>query len=397
VEILQHGISQFLFVGAAAGTVALLAQLYFVVRYRRASRAQPIVNTEGISILKPLCGRDDALVGNLESFAAINHPNFELLLGVKDQHDPAFDVALAFARKHKRFVRLVLQRGEPGFNPKVNQLITMAEVARNDLTVISDSNVRVERDYLNEFARAFQDPTVGCVTHPVIGGGESQWGSLLDNLHLSTTIGPGMIGAKLAVDQDVVVGKSMAIRNSDLRKLGGWASMKDILAEDYVLGRAIRSELGKRVVLGETPVVSFSRDKPIHHFFRRYGRWSVIHRTVLAPSTYLAQTLINPIPLSLAAFCISPSKTAALACGSIIYAKVAIDLAVAHTMGYRVTPRAVPAVALKDLLLFLTWMRGFTCRTVDWRGNLLKVTHGSRLIGRDAHPDGLSAGANEAS
>ncbi|WP_233610104.1 glycosyltransferase [Corallococcus sp. AB049A] len=100
---------------------------------------------------------------------------------------------------------------------------------------------------------AFEDPSVGCVTHPVAGLGEKTFGSLLDNLHLSSSAAAGMIAAKHVADRDIVVGKSMALRREDVEALGGFFSVKDVLAEDYVIGQWVTRKLGKRVVLAHTP------------------------------------------------------------------------------------------------------------------------------------------------
>src|SRR5205823_5228095 len=154
-------------------------------------------------------GLDDELAVNLERFATLRYPNYELLLGVRDARDPAWPLAAAAARRFPARVRVVLQRGEPGLNPKVNQLCTLAAAARHDLLVVSDSNVRVGDDYLWEIAALLDDAAVGLVTHPVVGVGEARLGSLMDNLHLAGSVGAGMIGAKNVAKKDIVVGKSM--------------------------------------------------------------------------------------------------------------------------------------------------------------------------------------------
>ena len=43
-----------------------------------------------------------------------------------------------------------------------------------------------------------------------------------------------------------VVGKSMLMRREDLDAMGGLASVKDYLAEDYVLGEALPEGSGRR-------------------------------------------------------------------------------------------------------------------------------------------------------
>jgi hypothetical protein len=57
------------------------------------------------------------------------------------------------------------------------------------------------------------------------------------NLHLCADVGAGMIVTKRLMGLDFVVGKSMALRRSDLDALGGFEAVKDVLAEDWVMGR----------------------------------------------------------------------------------------------------------------------------------------------------------------
>ncbi len=156
---LPHALSLTLLTLAALGTFALGVQLFFVLRHRWISpRVQAPVSgggPVGISILKPLCGVDDDLEANLARFATLGYPEYEVVLGVKDTRDPAYAVAREAVARWPHVMRLELQHGEPGLNPKVYQLITLAASARHVILVISDSNTRVGPDYLEVIARTF--------------------------------------------------------------------------------------------------------------------------------------------------------------------------------------------------------------------------------------------------
>jgi ceramide glucosyltransferase len=372
-----------LLAAACVGLIALAVQLVQVLRHRR---EQPLPHSvggarPGISILKPLCGVDDDLEANLARFATLDYPNYEVVLGVKDMRDAAYPVARAAVARWPQVMRLVLQVGEPGLNPKVNQLITLADAARHDVWVISDSNVRVAPGYLDEIAEGFADPEVGCVTHPIGGIGERTLGSLLDNLHLASSAAAGVIAAKRVAGQDIVVGKSMALRREDVESLGGFFSVKDVLAEDFVIGQWVTRKLGKRVVVARTPVFNVSLKKRVGDFFKRYVRWSVIHHTSVATPTYLAQGLLNPAPLALLGALLEPSACSFAAVGFVAVTKALIDVAVFRLLRPEpVSWKAVPAVLLKDALLFVAWCNGLFSRTVDWRGSRLKVLPGTRLV-----------------
>ena len=167
---MAHSLALVLLAAAAAGTGVLLLQLGALRRHLGRAPAAPR-GRPGISVLKPLCGVDDELEENLACFARLDWPEYEVLLGVRDAGDAACPVARRFEARYPGRFRLVLQRGEPGLNPKVNQLVTLARAARHGVLVVSDSNVRVEPGYLAEIAALLEDPAVGLVSHAIVGVG----------------------------------------------------------------------------------------------------------------------------------------------------------------------------------------------------------------------------------
>jgi ceramide glucosyltransferase len=332
-----------------------------------------------ISILKPLCGLDDDLEKNLICFASLDYPRYELLLGVRSTKDAAYPLALRVARKFPH-VRVVLQRGEPGLNPKVNQLVTLAAAARHEILVVSDSNVRVENAYLRGIASAFEDPEVGLVTHPIVGVGEARMGSLCDNMHLATSVAAGMVGAKRVAKKDVVVGKSMALRRRDLEALGGFHVVVNVLAEDYVMGKMISQQLKKRVAMAHSTVENVSRDRSLGDFYRRYRRWAVIHHQAIGTRVYAAQILLNPSVVALAAFAMHPTAISLAGFGAVSTLKVGYDLMTLRLFRAGPIPLRAPAASLvKDAVLGAAWLHGLFRREVEWRSNRLRVLPGTRL------------------
>lgn len=370
----------FLFAGATVGMTLLLIQLASSWRHLREGRRGVPSPRPRISILKPLCGHDDDLEANLEAFAMLPYPRYELVLGVRSTRDSAYRTAVICAARHPERVRVIIQRGEPGLNPKVNQLITLARAAKFDVLVVSDSNVEPPPGYLDEIAAELADPEVGLVTHPVVGVGERSLGSLLDNLHLAGSVGAGMIGAKRIAGKDLVVGKSLAIRRADLEALGGFTSVMNVLAEDWVMGKRVPELLGKRVAMGRLPIRNVSRERSVVDFVKRYQRWAVIHRNAVGTRVFTAQVLLNPLAVSLVGAAVHPSAVAAYVVATFATLKISYDWAALRLLrGTSPTVRALWASPVKDMLLFYAWAHGLSTRRIVWRSNRLRVLPGTRL------------------
>jgi ceramide glucosyltransferase len=386
-------LSGVLLVASAIGLAIVAAQLVALARHLR--RAAPVPRARPpISILKPLCGLDDRLADNLASFAALPYPDYEVLLGVASAADPAYAVASAIAQRWPARFRLVIQHGAPGLNPKVNQLLGLAVAARAEILVISDSNTRVPAGYLDEIAAWLEDPAVGLVTHPIAGVGEDRpgvssrtsWGARLDNLHLTGTITPGFVAARALCGKSYVVGKSMAMRRADLAALGGFAVVKDVLAEDFVLGRLVPERLGKRVALGRAVVECVTERRTLAAFASRYARWSVMQRQCAGLPAYLGLLLLNPVLLATAALALAPARATLVAWGLCVVARAAGDaLAGRLARGRAFSPRTLLLVPLKELLAGAAWIYGLGRRTIVWRSNRLVVGPGSALSPVAAH------------
>lgn len=385
-------VSVTLWVVAVIGLAAAAVQTWVLARHARGVDPAP-KNTPFVSVLKPLCGIDDDLARNLASFAAQDYPRYEVLLGVRTRDDAAYPHALEAAARWPGMFRVVVQRGQAGMNPKVNQLVTLARAARGEVLVVSDSNVRVAPGYLAGIAGLLEDPAVGLVTHAIVGVGEERLGSLLDNLHLAGAIAPGVVAAKRLAGKDVVVGKSMAFRRSDLVALGGFEAVKDVLAEDYVLGVLVPSRLGKRVAIARRPVQNVSCSRTVGDFMARYARWAVIQRQAVGPAVYAAQVVLNPILVGAAALAAAPGRATLAAFAAVCALKALADDLAARRLrpnGFRL--RQLAAVPLKDLLFGAAWAYGLVRREVTWRGNRLRVLAGTRVAApADAAPGEASA------
>lgn len=334
----------------------------------------------GVSILKPLCGLDDELAQNLAAFAALDYPDFEVLLGLASTRDAAFPLARAAALRWPDRFRVVLQRGEPGLNPKVNQLVTLAAAARHDIVAVSDSNVRVEPGYLEEVAALLADPAVGLVTHPIRGEGAHALGSRLDALHLAAGVSAGTVAAARLAGKTLVVGKSMALRKKDLAALGGFAAYADVLAEDWAMGVAVAKELGKRVAIGHRPIANVSVDRPLGHFVKRYRRWAVLQRKSVGTPLYLCQLLLHVCFFALLGAALTPAAWSLAAATGLWLAKVFVDgRSLEALTGESPSALDLALLPVKDLALLGCFFAGLVESTVDWRGHRLHVLPGTGL------------------
>ncbi len=341
-----------------------------------------------VSILKPLRGLDDNLFDNLSSFCTQDYPEFELLLSLQDHNDPAYKIAKKIQEKHPKInITIVVEQCAVGLNPKINNLIPAYRRSRHPYILISDSNVMVEKNYLREIMHHTQDPAVGLVSNLIKGVGGRSIGARLENLHLNSFV----IGSVSFLDRFLgmpcVIGKSMLMRKDDLNLLGGLEKFKDILAEDFIIGREM-SRVGKKVALSHHLVSNVNEFWSIKRFLNRHTRWGKI-RWKIGGYKYFSELLANPVFISAIPNLTSGfSRTTVSFTALIALIKVLGDSIIGRTLESlknndtfkKQSPFIYFLTPIKDLIIGIIWFVPFVSSTVIWRGNRYRIGKDTSLL-----------------
>jgi ceramide glucosyltransferase len=370
----------------AASLSACLLQLWCVWRSVREARRMRCREdfTPPVSILKPLKGVDDRLLDNLASFCRLDYPKYEIVFCLQSPSDPALRVVNRVRELFpEKEISVVIGDYRAGMNPKVNNMIPGYEKTGYPFVLISDSNVSAGPGYLGEAIAHFRDPAVGLVNHLVRGIGGRSAGARLDNGHLNTFIMGSICLLDRMFGMPCVVGKSMLMRKRDLDALGGLHAVKDFLAEDYTLGRMFR-KAGKRVVISGQAVDAVNVYRGVRQFLSRHARWNRMRLSIAGPA-YLLEILTNPIFLLLPLLAWSGGGAESLCvAGFVAVCKPGLDAAMHALVGAPVRLREIALGPVRDLLAAGVWFSAFFSRKVEWRGRILRISRGSRLVPVDA-------------
>jgi ceramide glucosyltransferase len=347
---------------------------------RRRTRRAAVDRAPRVTLFKPLAGRDDDLDANLESFARIDYPSFEILFGVASRDDPALLVARRFVARHPRLeARIVITDPDAAINPKVAQLVGLDRAATGEVYVISDSNVRIGPGYLWSLVAELGDPRVGMVTSLFSGTGERTLGAALENLQLCCIMAPGLVAMDAVSKRPLTVGKSMAVRRRDLAQLGGFLPVGDVLAEDYALGRRFL-DAGFLTRTSLEAVENRNVGCSVGRTLERHTRWSKMRRA-LFPAGFALEPVMTPIVMATVGLSIAPCKvTAAMFAATCIVQTLAALAAVRMLRGYSLGWKYIPLEMVRSYVALFCWLRACASRRIEWRGHTFTMTRGTHIV-----------------
>jgi ceramide glucosyltransferase len=221
------------------------------------------------------------------------------------------------------------------------------------------------------------EPGVGLVTNLFAGVGEQHTGAVLENLQLNGFIAGGVAMA-YACRATCVVGKSMLMPARALEAIGGFAAVRNVLAEDQVIAIRIR-QAGYSIRLSHHVVANVNRQRSFKWFLNRHSRWYKIRRQMAFPA-FVAEPSANLATVGLVwAF----SGDSGIAWGGLLLLLglgIARDAIQARRLrGSFPKLRHLLFSPVKDILLLPMWFDAIVNRRVHWRGHRFLVGRLTRL------------------
>jgi ceramide glucosyltransferase len=361
---------------AAVPLVYYLLALYWTLEYFWTLRRLPPHNNSfapPVSILKPVRGVDSGAYENFASYCRLDYPEYELVFAMADPHDPVIPVIEKLQRDFPgRAIRFATDVPRVGENNKVNSLCRLVEEAQYELLVMTDSDVRVESDYLREVVGPFADASVGAVTsfYRCAGGG-----TLAADLNMlgmcMDSVPSALVARRLEGKVQFAFGWTMATTKERLAEIGGWEAMANHHSDDFEMGNRIASK-GHRVELMRQPVSMFFPKEKFSEFVKHELRWAIGLRNV-RPAGYTGMIFTHGLPWAILASIVAVvSGWPALAVFYLL-AYLALRLGLAYAAGvwglrdYNIASKLWLA-PLRDAVSAAVWFAGFFTNRILWRG-----------------------------
>lgn len=331
-----------------------------------------------ISVLKPICGDEEALEENLRSFFEQDYPVFEILFGVHSPDDRAVPVLEKLRREYTGRIesRLIVTGESPIPNAKAHSLQRLVAEARQDLLVLSDSDVHAGPALLKQLAREIGDERVGLVTCPYRSEAHGTIWSEMEAMGMNTEFLGGVLVSRMLEKVKFALGPAIAIRRGILEAVGGFAYLREFLAEDFVMGHRT-AQLGYEVVLSSQVVE--------HRIGRQGMMQNIKHRLRWARSTrrsrpigYLGQIFTYPLPLTIVLCAVQKGAWPVGILMLILRGWAA--WATAHDVLHDpLTKKRWWLLPVQDVLGFLVWIGGFIGKKIVWRNRECTLLADGRL------------------
>ncbi len=350
----------FTFVFTLAATV--FARRFLLARPPRAAAFLP-----PITLIKPLKGEDRDLEENLASFCRQDYPRFQVLFCLASPDDPGL---AAVSRLKKQFpevdIEVVVSKQCIGYNPKVNNMANAYPFAQHDFLLMSDSDIRVDPDFLKRMAAPFADPSVGLVTSFYqASGARGLWG-LMEALSINVHFLP-QAACAAGCGMRFAMGAAIMVRRQAFEVSGAFANLADHLADDFWLGESVR-EAGWRLEMAAGCVDAIPSIASGSEHFKHLVRWARTIR-LCQPVGFYTSLISHGFSLMTVRLLIEgPDAAGVVLLAGLWAAKAAVAATLGAGLGGRQPRRALWLLPLSEWFAFLAWIAACASNTVLWRG-----------------------------
>ena len=371
----MHTLTQFL--GWMFAGISLAGSLYMLLAANVAARFMSVrMSTANerpsVTLLKPLHFDSPGLEEDLATFLAQDYAApVQIVFGVQSVNDPAIAVVNHLKGQHPGVdIELVVDTRSYGHNAKISNLINMAERARNDIVIVSDSDISVTANWLSNVVGALLQSGVGAVTCPYTGlGGASAW-STLAAMGTSYDFLPSVLFGTWWGMANACLGSTIALRRATLAQIEGFEAFRDLLADDYEIGRAVRQR-GMRISVLPLAVSHRCTEQSAVDLFRHELRWNRTIR-VLRPFEHMGTIVTYPFPLALAALALLGGGLTGIAVLlAAVSARIVLKTAVERAFNTCAGPLWL--LPIRDIISFAVFLLSFLGQQVAWRGARFQV------------------------
>lgn len=332
-----------------------------------------------LTILKPLCGLDWESYSCLASFCQQNYPQYQIIFAVHNSQDPSIEIVHKLQQNFSELdIELIICDRVIGINPKINNLANAVIKAKYDILVLSDSDIRVKKDYLQTIIQPFSDVLVGVVTCLYNSKTEGYLAGF-EALDIASQFYPKVLTAHALEGIDFAFGSTIAIRQETLDKIGGFINIANYLADDYQLGY-LPTQNGYKVILSNYLVEHRLGSVNLKELIDRQSRWLKCIRVerfwgyvglIFTYGTVNSFTLLLITQGSLFGYII---------CGLVW----TIRLLTAYLIAIKyfndsITKQLFWLIPLRDFVSFGIWCYSFIGNQIMWRGQKFTLVSGGKL------------------
>jgi ceramide glucosyltransferase len=355
---------------ALAGTVFAAAAVMTMARFLRRLPAAPH-DLSLVTILRPMKGLDPEADANLMSLCDQDYAGrVQIVLGADSEDDPSIAAARALkTARPDRDLSIVADPTQHGTNRKLSNLLNMAPRASGEILVISDSDVRLPPGAVSALVGALQQPGVGLAYALYRARPTGNLWSRIAALDVNARFAASVVVGQ-ALGAHPVLGPTMAVRADVLGKGGGFRRLKDVLADDFELGRMVR-EQGLAIACPPMLIDHGFPERTLGELWRHEMRWARTIR-LLNPGGYAGSLITYVFPLALiGAVLLGFSPYALSTLGALTGVRLA--LAVLSCLELQADLSVVWLFPLRDVLAFAVYVAAFFGDGVEWRGSRLRV------------------------
>ena len=378
--------------GLFTAAISTILTLIGLLQFRRQNKAQAAASfTPPISLLKPLDGSEPNLEAHLASFFDQDYPQFEILFCARLAADPGLETARRVAARYPQIPARFLSTGDETYiNAKVSSLELMHAAARHDVFIISDSDVRVARNYIREVAAPFAEDKVGSVTCLYRGVADRGLWSKLEASGMSVEMTAGVLTANLLEGMKFALGPTMAVRRRCVDAMGGFGVLGPYCSDDFLLGANVAAQ-GETVVLSHHVIDHIILNLSFAASLRHQTRWMKSTR-FSRPWGHLGTALTFSVPFGILSCLAALAMHRPVLGLSLLAYSILNRMILAALVGstavqeHRHLLRTVLLYPLRDLLGFCCWAASYFGSTILWRGRRYRLSRGGLMHPVGAQP-----------